>query len=99
MQSRTATHTILVVEHDCVRRGQVDVEPACAIAPEEQARCIWRVAALLEAVYLCAAIQKACGAVDAAQRPALALVCTVLPWNRARRVNLLLAKNGIRLPR
>jgi hypothetical protein len=64
---RTTTHPVLVVEHDRVRRGQVDAEPACAGAQEEQTRCVWRVAALLEAVHLCAAIQQACGAVDVAQ--------------------------------
>jgi hypothetical protein len=76
---RRATHPILVVEHDRVRCGEIDAEPACARAQEEQARGVWRVTALLEAVHLSTAIQRARRAVDAAQWPTLALVRPVLP--------------------
>ena len=85
--SRTATHPVLVVERDRVCRGQIGTEPACAHAQEEQVRRVWRVAALLGAVHLCAALQRTRRAVDRIKWLVLVLMCPSYPRDRARSVN------------
>jgi hypothetical protein len=65
-QSVQMTHPILVIEHDCVSRGEVDAEPTRTCAQKEEPRGTWLVAAFLEAIHLRAAFQWTRRTVDAA---------------------------------
>ena len=80
----STTHPVLVVEYDCVCCSQIDAEPACSRAQEEQTWCVWRVAAFLETVHFCAAFQRARRPVNPAQWPALVLVRPVLACSMSK---------------
>lgn len=61
-----ATHPILVIEHDGVRRGEVDAKPSRTRAQEKEVRCSGLVTALLKTLHLGTTLQRAGRSVDAA---------------------------------
>ena len=61
-----ATHPILVIEHDGVRRGEVDAKPSSTRAQEKEVRCSGLVTALLKTLHLGTTLQRAGRSVDAA---------------------------------